>query len=380
MKKRLGALALLASVSLPSMVAAATDQKVPLIPPGTVKPMFTVGPRYDYPIPSHPAKTQLPQWNGSYTDLTGRTITFTQIGGDPSNTNSTSTINVLLIPIKFVITQNGTKYVFDPKKVQLANNQNRSVIKAMEISPLFTSDIDFSPQWGTCGNKGKCVDLGQTQYIDAFQRGTWWGNNVGANTNYHVLFTYTLEPEQTITLSCTSGCVATEFGVQAGLMNFGTFDQKLQGFLQNISDVNPGVLPLFISYDVYLTSGGCCIGGYHNSNAGPPTGQTYSYATYVDKAGAFSQDVEAFTHELGEWMDDPFIGYNNVNCSDNGWMEVGDPLEGLPNYGGFKYKDHKFTWNLQSLVYMPYFGAPLTDSANQWYAIQDDMSHVCPGQ
>jgi hypothetical protein len=149
--------------------------------------------------------------------------------------------------------------------------------------------------------------------------------------------------------------------------------------MKNLKDVNPGVLPLFVSYDIYLTSGGCCIGGYHSANGSQPSAQTYSYATYVDTVGAFSQDVSALSHELGEWMDDPWTD-NRVGCTDNSIMEVGDPLEGLANYGGFPYKDKKFTYNLQSLVYMPYFGAPLTDSANQWYALQDDMSHVCPGQ
>lgn len=378
MKKRLGALALLAaSVSLPSMVAAAADNHQPLIPPGTVKPMFTVGPKINNPIPPHRATSELPQWNGSYTDLTKKQINFTQIGGNPATTNATSTVEVLLIPIKFVITQGSTKYTFDPKKVQLANNHGRNVIKAMLDSPIFTSDIDFSPQWGSC--KGSCVDLGQTQYEDAFQRGTWWGNDVGVNTNYHVLFTTKVEPEQTITVTCTSGCVGNEFGVTAGLYNINTFDGQLQNFMKKLTDVNPGVLPLFISYDVYLTSGGCCIGGYHNANSGQPGGQTYAYATYVDKAGAFSQDVSAFTHELGEWMDDPFVD-NHVNCQDNSIMEVGDPLERNANYGAFAYKDHGFKYNLQSLVYMPYFGAPLADSANQWYSLQDDMSHVCPGQ
>lgn len=377
MNKRLGALSLLAAaVTLPGMASAGHT----LIPPGTVKPMFTVGPKINNPIPPHRAASNLPQWNGSYTDLLGNTIKFTQIGGNPTNTNNTSTITVLLIPIKFVITQNGTKYTFDPMKVKLANNHNRNVITAMQDSPLFTSDVDFSPQFGSCAKGSKCVDLGQTQYIDAFQRGTWWGNDIKSNTNYHTIYSPKVEKEQTITVTCSSGCVGTEFGVQVGLYNINTFDAQLQTFMKNITDVNPGVLPLFISYDVYLTSGGCCIGGYHNSNSGPPSGQTYSYATYVDKAGAFSQDVSAFSHELGEWEDDPFPGSNIVRCNDNSYMEVGDPLEGLGNYGAFPYKDHHFTYNLQSLVYMPYFGAPLSDSANKWYALQDDMSYVCPGQ
>ncbi|HEX4160661.1 MAG TPA: hypothetical protein VHY79_19495 [Rhizomicrobium sp.] len=379
MNKRLTALALLAaSVALPGMASAGSDPRLANLPElGKFKPMFLVGPKHSEPLSNRLPTAQLPQWNGSYTDLTGKNVTFTQIGGNPSNTNATSTINVLLIPVKFVITQNGTKYTFDPMKVKLANNFNRNVITAMKDSPLFNSKVDFNPQYGSCN--GSCVDLGKTQYEDAFQRGTWWGNDVQANTDYHVLFTTTVEKEQTITASCTSGCVVKEGNLVLGEYNFGQMDREIQTMLSSIKDVNPGVLPLFISYDVYLTSGGCCIGGYHDADGRQPTGQTYSYATYVDSAGEFSQDVSAFSHELGEWMDDPFVD-NFVNCNDNGIMEVGDPLEGQQNYGGFPYKDKKFTYNLQSLVYMGYFGAPTTDSANQWLALQDDETHVCPGQ
>ena len=76
--------------------------------------------------------------------------------------------------------------------------------------------------------------------------------------------------------------------------------------------------------------GGCCIGGYHSANGSQPSGQTYSYATYVDAVGSFSQDVSALSHEIGEWMDDPFVD-NRVNCTDNSIMENGDPLENNPN-------------------------------------------------
>lgn len=378
MKKRFAALALLAaSVALPGMVSAATNPNLPSLKPGTFAPKF-VALHHQQPLTQKVPTASLPQWNGSYTDLTGHAINFVQIGGNPATTDATSTINILLIPVKFVITSSGTKYTFDPAKVKLTNNHDRSVVTAIKDSPLFNSNAHFNPQFGSC--KGSCVDLGKTQYEDAFQRGTWWGNDVGANPDYHVLYTTTVEKEQTITFSC-SGCVVNNpFGSGVvGEYDINSFDSQINTFMQHITDVNPGVLPLFISYDIYLTEGGCCIGGYHSANGGAPNGQTYSYATYVDSVGAFSQDVSAFSHELGEWMDDPFTN-NHVNCNDNSIMEVGDPLEGLANYGGFPYKDKKFTYNLQSLVYMGYFGAPTSDSANQWYALQDDMSHVCPGQ
>jgi hypothetical protein len=145
------------------------------------------------------------------------------------------------------------------------------------------------------------------------------------------------------------------------------------------SQINPGVLPIFITYNVFLTSGGCCIGGYHSANGSQPGGQTYSYATYVDAAGSFSQDVSALSHEIGEWMDDPFVD-NHVNCTDNSIMEVGDPLENHANYGAYPYTLNGFTYNLQSLVFIGYFGAPRSTSVNSWLSFQNDEANVCPGQ
>src|ERR1700688_3110752 len=96
MKKCLASLALLATAAtLPGMVSAAT---YPSLKPGTFKPMFVVGPKHNIPAYHNP-HANLPQWNGSFKDLTGKTVNFTQIGGNPSSTNATSTIKLLIIPI-----------------------------------------------------------------------------------------------------------------------------------------------------------------------------------------------------------------------------------------------------------------------------------------
>jgi len=87
----------------------------------------------------------------------------------------------------------------------------------------------------------------------------------------------------------------------------------------------------------------------------------------VDSKGSFSQDVSALSHEIGEWMDDPFAD-NLVHCNDNGLMEVGDPLENNANYGAFPYSLGGFTYNLQSLVFIGYFGAPKATSVHSWYS------------
>ena len=329
-------------------------------------PMFLAGPQHPASPDQTPGK-QLVQWNGSFTDLTHRTVNFTMAGTDPSKTNVTTTTTVWIIPVKFVFDKNHGNHTFDPQH-KLSNG--KTVIQNTVASPLFQSGVDF---------KNGNINLGNTQYIDAFQRGTWWGKNVKKNTKYHVLMKAVVKPEQTINCNQTGLCaVGNEFGVTVGLADINLYDSAVQGFMSKLK-ATPDVLPFFVFYDTYLTSGGCCIGGYHNANGGQPTGQTYSNAAYVDKVGAFSQDVSAMSHELGEWMDDPFVD-NNVNCQDNSILEVGDPLERMANYGAFPYKLNGFTYNLQSLVYIGYFGAPRTDSANKWLAFQNDESNVCPGQ
>jgi hypothetical protein len=150
--------------------------------------------------------------------------------------------------------------------------------------------------------------------------------------------------------------------------------------MKNLPQITPGALPLFVTYDIYLTdSKGCCIGGFHSADGGQPGGQTYAYSTYVGSKGAFSEDVSAISHEVGEWMDDPFVD-NHVNCYDNSILEVGDPLEGNPLYGTFPYSHNGFTYHLQSLVFLGYFGAPKTTSVHSWLAFQNDESNICPGQ
>jgi hypothetical protein len=371
MKTRLMSLALLAtSVAVSFAVTAAAS------PPQAwtgAKPMFVTLPN-NFPghvAPIHPP-ANVTQWNGSFTDLTGHHITYTMIGTDPATNNAPTTIPVVLIPIRMVYGANNGNMTFDPNTKTVSNGQ--TVTNNTLNSPLFKTGVDFV-QGGT--------DLGNTQYVDAYQRGNFWGANVQVNTNYHVLLgSPTVLAEQQINVSRSQGKVITNpFGTsKVGEMTINAFDAKLQTIIANNSGtINPGVLPIFLTDNIFLTQGGCCIGGYHSSNGSQPAGQTYAYATYVTDVGSFSQDVSALSHEIGEWMDDPFVD-NSVNCTDNNIMENGDPLEGRANYGGYPYSLNNFTYNLQSLVFIGYFGAPRSTSVHSWLSFQNDEANVCPGQ
>ena len=360
MTSRFAPLALLAVASLLALPAGAGT---------TAKPRFVTLPNHLSLAPHHPAST-LTQWNGSFTDLTNKTINYTMVGTNPSTNNTATTVQVMLVPIKMVYGRKNGRRTFDPVTQKVQNGQ--TVVQNTLNSPLFVAGIDFV-QGGT--------DLGTTQYIDAFQRGNFW-SSVSTNTGYHVLLgTPTVLSEQTITVTAAQGkVISNPFGSGVvGTMSINAFDSNLQTFMRNLTQINPGVLPLFITYDIYLTQGGCCIGGYHSANGAQPGGQTYSYATYVENVGPIYNKKKALSHELGEWLDDPFVD-NHVNCTDNSILEVGDPLEGRANYGGFKYTLNGFTYNLQSLVFLGYFGAPRTTSVNSWLSFQNDEANVCPGQ
>lgn len=208
-------------------------------------------------------------------------------------------------------------------------------------------------------------------------RGNFWNKNVKKNTNYHVLLgKATVLPEQTINCNTADCAVGNEFGHTVGLMDINHFDSIVQTYIHKFTQIQPNTLPLFLIYDTYLTSGGCCIGGYHSANGGQPGGQTYSVSSTVDQgSGTFSQDTAALSHEIGEWMDDPFVD-NVVGCQDNSILEVGDPLV-LDDH---PYTVNGFTYHLQDLVWIGYFGANPKTSLLSWLSFQNDKKNICPGQ
>src|SRR5262249_36191523 len=119
----------------------------------------------------------LTQWNGSFTDTHDHGVhTFTMVGTNPATTNTTTTIPLFIIPIKMVFDASHGNHTFDPD-VDSFEGQSVPVTATVLRSPLFQSNVDFN-QGGT--------DLGNTQYVDAFQRGNAW-HYVQRNTNYHVL-------------------------------------------------------------------------------------------------------------------------------------------------------------------------------------------------
>ena len=322
------------------------------------KPLFTVSQK-KASTSLAPAGPGLPLWNGSFVGTafgTPSTYNFTMVGTDPSTTNTTTTIPVEIIPIEFRI---GTKTYTPLKPVA---GDTKSPLDRTLASPLFQSSVDFV-QGGT--------DLGKTQYEDAFQRGNFW-ESVQTNTNYHVLFNATVARKVELRPVGSSATIIN--GV--GMVDYFYMDDTVQSM---ISNVPAGTLPLILVSGVYFTEFGdaCCIGGWHGVRG---SDGAYAVATYMPStvnlpgASGFSQNVSALSHELGEFIDDPLA--NNIACL-FARLEVGDPLEYEANFGDYPYPSNGFTYDLQDLVFLPYFGAPTSTSVNGWTTFQNESLSVC---
>jgi hypothetical protein len=188
---------------------------------------------------------------------------------------------------------------------------------------------------------------------------------------------------QDVTVPNAEGTVATALSGCRTLIiaNINWFDPIVEGMITSLG-IPSNALPIFLITQSYLSdssgTSGCCIGGYHSVNG---SGQPYAEFSYIQHPGAFSQDVSALSHEIGEYVDDPFTNNGDVPaaCGAGAIYEVGDPLEieTSPPYGDYPYVLGGFTYHLQDLVFPEYFGAPATTSVNGWYTFHGTAETVC---
>jgi hypothetical protein len=301
----------------------------------------------------------LPFYSASYASIAGKQIPFNIVGTDPSQGAATTTIPTIIVPIKVVFASNPT--------IPL---DGTNVAPATANSPIFL----------TAGYTTGGTNLGVTQYGDAIQRAEFW-NLPGFSANYHVLLG-TPAIATTVTLNVPVG-KGTLIANRIGVVDNTFFDTFLNGLL---SSYTPNQLPIFLTDNVFEGAGGlvsnCCVLGYHASQGGAiATNQTWIYAAYTE-SGTFQGnailDVQALSHEVAEWLNDPFVGaFPGINliapatlpgqggaCIIN--FETGDPLEAPPVV--FTKVTNATTYHLQDEVFLPwYLHTNPSFSVNGWY-------------
>jgi hypothetical protein len=316
------------------------------------RPMYVVVPPKPALPTTKPPSGTLTEWNGSFT-YNSHQYNYVMVGDDPS-TNQGVIVTAWLIPVKLILSNGDT---FDP----LSGGPFSPLAMTLN-SPMFDSTTTYT-QGG--------VDVGTTQYNDAYQRANFW-SIVQNNPNSHLLLggptsRVAVLPELTLNVPSGDGTIGSPFGHQVAEVDIDYFDAQISSYMASNNVINPTGLPIFITANTYLTEGGCCIGGYHSANGT----QTYSNFEYITYSGDFSQDISALSHEIGEWTDDPL--WPSENTTPCGILEVGDPLEnGQPGhpYGTWPYQLHNFTYHMQDLVFLRYFGGPADLSVNDWWTFQ----------
>jgi hypothetical protein len=226
-----------------------------------------------------------------------------------------------------------------------------------------------------------------TQVSDAIYRAQW--NK--SRSNYHVtLGQPTILPTVSFSVPQNQGflIVGRSSHAHIGLMSYYWFTARLTETLNSLK-IDPGTLPIFLVNNVFLyvqTPNNCCILGYHGATSslngnGKQAVNIYMFASYSTQGifapnpgdtESYIADIHAMSHEVQEWMDDPFVN-NIVNpwltptapqygCT--AYLETGDPVVGY----GFKVTmSNGVTYHPEDEVHFSWFARESPSRAAQKY-------------
>lgn len=303
----------------------------------------------------------LTYWSGT-TNYDGYQFPFTMLGTNPRRGSATTVIPVYVIPVRVVLPDGS---VWDPATVAVPNRANA-------IDGTINSPIFGKTSWNNGG-----VNLGYTQYTDAFQRGSFWQDLQEEGSNYHVLFQPVLQPEVEWDVPANLGA-QTPGAANGGNMaeiDINWFDEQQQSYI--VSAAVPGnVLPFFLTYNTCeglfdgVELGGCFAGAYHSTTFA--SNQPYLNAPWE----GFVPDLFILSHELGETLGDPFT--NNVSpCWFDTNMETGDPVESF----GMTVPFAGYDYTLEDLIFYDWFTAnyPAQHSVNRQYTFIGVYKYPCSG-
>ena len=323
--------------------------------------------------PNAPAAS-FPTWRYQVSSpVNGLTYSGYMVGTSPFNRGArTTTVQAILVPfvISFNNTTTGFTATFDPSSApDVGCTAGQTAMSLVESSPLFQNQ-----NWTLNG-----IDVGTTQYIDAYQRANFWQYVQNTGDAYHVLLDYSVGDPLFLSLQyasptlaaevrtplqspCTNASVSgsTNGGNLQGLVDFTTLQNAMLAYIAS-HGITPDKFPIFLVYNVmYSQNGSLFLGGYHFSIGATVTspGQTFALANFrTNGTGPF--DISILSHEIAEWVNDPgafngtpaWFNLNEATCQRG--LEVGDALTrtDLPVIAG----PYGFSYHLQELVFFSWF-------------------------
>ena len=335
--------------------ASAAARLAPLI---SVTPLIP-NKSFDYTVTASPA-------------LGGGVYTGTILGRNPlNNGKTTTTIPTQIVPLVITINDGTTVHTYDPTAPDTCIPGNPTDISVISASPVFQNN-----PWTMNG-----VTIGNTQYIDAFQRAQFWSKVQG--TPYHLMLSSSVLGSQRLIFSGpassgsgTNNDAAALFGGCGfiGVVNVNDLDKAVQALITGplAPMVNAGTFPLFFTKDVVSADPGdnlfsdCCILGYHSGLSVGLNLQIYGLFS-IDSTGGFGTGyTDTISHEIAEAVNDPTtnnptpswgnIGQTVGTCQNN--LEVGDPLSegfGTPSTPFPVVGSNGLTYSVQELAFYSWF-------------------------
>ncbi|MBV8147784.1 MAG: hypothetical protein JO092_01690 [Candidatus Eremiobacteraeota bacterium] len=235
-----------------------------------------------------------------------------------------------------------------------------SVASSLPQSPLFTY---------------ASYPAGYTQFGDAVMRSEFWSYIGQGADNYHVLLANpTMEPTVALSVPAADGHTTVTSGSTEGYVTFSWFIQtEEQQIIQELG-IPPTTMTIFVTLDTKVLEpykSYCCYSGYHYDIPLDTSGGTKTWTTAW--ASITPSDIESLSHEVAEWLNDPF--YNNYvpdwrspesgACGGDD-LEVGDPVT-----------DYSFVVNgftLQDIAFFSWFTRTNPSAGiNHWY---DLLNHL----
>jgi hypothetical protein len=323
-----------------------------------------------------PGARTIPHFTFQYTDpASGRTYPITMVGSDPRKAGGDTTVHTVIVPLKLHFSAAG-------QDTSVLDDQGYTGFRATPLDRTFdgttkVSRILASPMFSSSRYD---ADLGGDtgQNGDVFMRAQF--NKIGSG--YHVrLVNDGVTATQSIDVPANKGIAyqrpvgawrtaqGTPTDTVAGIANDAWFSSKIQNLISSLH-IDGTVAPIFLTDNVMLYGANyadCCTIGYHgaampighgaggaNGNGNQPV-NTFMFSAYT-KPGTYSgfmsdytgtrtspaptrglSDIHALSHEVSEWLDDPF-----VNNAVDPWvtptapqygctpvLETGDPVVGV---------------------------------------------------
>jgi hypothetical protein len=292
------------------------------------------------------------------------------VGGCPA-AGATTNVPAIIVPVVFSL--NGGVLIFDPTKTDpgCLGGAN-TALNLFLNSPIISAGFDFILNG---------ENEGFTQYTDAFTRAQF--STIKAAGYHVVLNPVTVGATLTVSVTgapntagdafnftgqCGTNPAPTNAAGDLGVVNFSTIQPQLQNYI-TAHAIPSTTFTYFLFYNTVISNGAannlgnCCILGFHTAFGTGPN--TYGIGDFEGRNGTLFggvADVSVSSHEVAEWLDDPFgnntaapvVPWGNIGqvsgCQPN--LEVGDPLSGtlLPvvPLNGFNY-------HLQELAFFSWF-------------------------